>query len=311
MWHKAVLLLAAAPITVLMNSFRIGMIGVLVNSYGIEHAEGFLHFFEGWIIFMACVGILFVMAIALQRLTPNPLPLGEAIDLDTDGLGGIAARVFSIPSSTALVAATALTAAVSAGAMTYGEPEQVVVDREPFQLFPRSSGEWRGQIEPLDPAVEAVLAADDLVNITYQAPGEALVNLFVAYYEDQGDGTGIHSPEVCLPAGGWEIFSIDPYEVDMSETGYGVFNLNRAIIQKDSSKQLVYYWFEQRGKRMTNDFLVKADVVIVSIRTGRRDGALIRYVTPIRANEEPEDADARLQAFMKQNLGTLPRFIPF
>ncbi len=311
MWHKAVLLLAAAPITVLMNSFRIGMIGVLVNSYGIEHAEGFLHFFEGWIIFMACVGILFIMAIALQRLTPNPLPLGEAIDLDTDGLGGIAARVFSIPSTTALVAATALTAAVSAGAMTYGEPEQVVVDREPFQLFPRSSGEWRGQIEPLDPAVEAVLAADDLVNITYQAPGEALVNLFVAYYEDQGDGTGIHSPEVCLPAGGWEIFSIDPYEVDMSETGYGVFNLNRAIIQKDSSKQLVYYWFEQRGKRMTNDFLVKADVVIDSIRTGRRDGALIRYVTPIRANEEPEDADARLQAFMKQNLGTLPRFIPF
>ena len=33
-WHKAVLLLAAAPLTVLMNSFRIGVIGVLVNSYG-------------------------------------------------------------------------------------------------------------------------------------------------------------------------------------------------------------------------------------------------------------------------------------
>jgi exosortase/archaeosortase family protein len=40
MWHKAVLFLLAAPLTVLMNSFRIGMIGVLVNQYGIEHAEG-------------------------------------------------------------------------------------------------------------------------------------------------------------------------------------------------------------------------------------------------------------------------------
>jgi exosortase len=39
LWHKAVLLLLAAPLTVLMNSFRIGMIGVLVNSYGIEHAS--------------------------------------------------------------------------------------------------------------------------------------------------------------------------------------------------------------------------------------------------------------------------------
>ena len=75
MWHKAVLLLAAAPLTVLMNSFRIGMIGILVNAYGIEQAEGFLHFFEGWVIFGACIGILFLMAIALQRLTPNPLPL--------------------------------------------------------------------------------------------------------------------------------------------------------------------------------------------------------------------------------------------
>jgi exosortase D (VPLPA-CTERM-specific) len=46
LWHKAVLLLAAAPLTVLMNSFRIGMIGVLVHHRGIEHAEGFLHFFR-------------------------------------------------------------------------------------------------------------------------------------------------------------------------------------------------------------------------------------------------------------------------
>ena len=39
-----------------MNSFRIGVIGILVNSYGIGHAEGFLHFFEGWVIFGACIG---------------------------------------------------------------------------------------------------------------------------------------------------------------------------------------------------------------------------------------------------------------
>ncbi|MDH5452420.1 MAG: exosortase, partial [Paracoccaceae bacterium] len=54
-WHKAVLLLAAAPLTILMNSFRIGVIGVLVDRYGIEQAEGFLHFFEGWVIFLFCI----------------------------------------------------------------------------------------------------------------------------------------------------------------------------------------------------------------------------------------------------------------
>ncbi|MEM9422896.1 MAG: archaeosortase/exosortase family protein, partial [Pseudomonadota bacterium] len=34
MWHKAVLLLAAAPITVLMNSVRIAVAGYIVNNYG-------------------------------------------------------------------------------------------------------------------------------------------------------------------------------------------------------------------------------------------------------------------------------------
>ena len=48
---------ALAPTTVLMNSVRIGVIGVLVNRYGIEQAEGFLHFFEGWVIFAACKSV--------------------------------------------------------------------------------------------------------------------------------------------------------------------------------------------------------------------------------------------------------------
>src|SRR5690606_15816094 len=59
LWHKALLLLSAAPLTVVMNSVRIAVIGVLVNNYGIEQAEGFLHFFEGWVIFLICVAILF------------------------------------------------------------------------------------------------------------------------------------------------------------------------------------------------------------------------------------------------------------
>ena len=39
-WHKVVLLLAAVPVAVLMNSIRIGVIGVLVDAYGIEHGGG-------------------------------------------------------------------------------------------------------------------------------------------------------------------------------------------------------------------------------------------------------------------------------
>ena len=70
-----------------MNSVRIGVIGILVDRFGIGQAEGFLHVFEGWAIFLACIAILFLMAKAMQRLSGDRRPLGEALDLDFSGLG--------------------------------------------------------------------------------------------------------------------------------------------------------------------------------------------------------------------------------
>jgi EpsI family protein len=95
----------------------------------------------------------------------------------------------------------------------------------------------------------------------------------------------------------------------MTAAGYGSFEVNRAVIQKGLSKQLVYYWFEQRGKRLTNDFAAKASVLIDGLTMGRTDGALVRYVTPIIGSAEAE-ADARLQGFIAQSLERLPQFVP-
>ena len=317
-WHKAVLLLAAAPLTVLMNSVRIGVIGVLVNSYGIDQAEGFLHFFEGWVVFLACVGILFAMAIGMQRLTTDPKPLAETIDLDFQGFGPQALRLFGIAASRGLVAAALMSLAVAAAFLFTPATVAVLPDRDPFVLFPRNLEQWSGVTETLPPEIEQVLGADDYINATYYSTGSgagsgaetALVNVFVAYYDKQTEGSGIHSPEVCLPTGGWEVFSITPHQVDMTGTPYGRFFVNRAVIQKGTSRQLVYYWFEQRGKRMTNDYLAKASVVWDSLTRGRSDGALVRFVTPLAPGEAEEGAEARLEGFMRLALQRLPRFVP-
>ncbi len=310
-WHKAVLLISAAPLTVLMNSVRIGVIGVLVNHYGIEQAEGFMHFFEGWIIFLLCVVILFLMAIGLQRLAPYPKPFAETIDLDTEGLGTIALRVLSIRASMALAAAALLTLAVSTAWALRPASDVEPIERDPFALYPRQLGGWSGSTTSLDSKVEQTLGASDYLNATYIDTGSGdFVNMFVAFYNKQTDGDGIHSPEVCLPVGGWEIFSLEPYEINPGNTPYGSFTVNRAIIQKELSKQLVYYWFEQRGKRMVNDFRAKMSVIQDGFTMGRTDGALVRFVTPILPGETEAGADARLQRFMEPSLNQLPRFVP-
>ena len=70
-WRRAVVFLSTIPITILMNSFRVGVIGILVEYYGVEMAEGFLHDFEGWVVFMLCCATLFLEIWGLDRLTSN------------------------------------------------------------------------------------------------------------------------------------------------------------------------------------------------------------------------------------------------
>ena len=311
-WHRIVILVSAAPITVLMNSFRIGVIGVLVDRYGIEQAEGFLHYFEGWVIFGACVGILFLLAILMQRLQRNPKPIADALDIDFHGIGPQLARISIIPLTRPLVITALITALASAVWLAAPRPATVSVERDPFAFFPPIIENWESITTALDTQVEITLAADDYLQATYSAPGEAApVGFFSAYYHKQTEGSGIHSPEVCLPVGGWEMFDIRPVDIALTETtGWPVFQSNRAIIQQGLNRQVVYYWFEQRGRRITNDFNAKLVTIWDSWRMGRSDGALVRYTTPVMPGESLADADARIMRFMALSLPELPRFLP-
>lgn len=310
-WHKVVLLLSAVPIAVLMNSFRIGVIGVMVDRYGIGQAEGFLHFFEGWIIFLSCIAILFGMAVAMRRLSGDRAPLGDAIDLDFTGLGAQLRRILAVAPSKSLVVAALATLALSAAWSFAPARETVRMERDPYSLFPMAFDGWAGATTAFDPKIEANLGADDYLSGYFRHPEEAAgVDLFLSYYYSQIDGRSIHAPEICLPGGGWEIFALGPVEVDLAGTRLGAITLNRAIIQKGLEKSLVYYWFEGRGKRMSHDFMTRFHTVIDSATLNRTDGGLVRAITPILPEETVAEADARAQRFLTAATGGLHRFIP-
>src|SRR5215467_10863397 len=65
-WKRIVLFFSSIPITVVMNSLRIAIIGVTVDRWGTEMAEGFLHEFQGWMIFMLSTALLLLEMIALN-----------------------------------------------------------------------------------------------------------------------------------------------------------------------------------------------------------------------------------------------------
>lgn len=314
MWHKAILLISAAPITVLMNSVRIAVAGVIVNSYGVEWLEGFTHFFEGWVIFTVCVLILFLLAWILVAFRQDDETLLGALDLETEGLGEQASRIAYIQPSKALIAGTVMLVAVAIPTELVSFRNQTEFDREPFALFPNQIGEW-GALGPptkLKPAVEANLAADDYISLDFSkdpSDVKGRVDFFVAWYKDQTKG-GTHSPEICLPGSGWEISELN--EVDISSR-IGVaeeFEVNLAIIQKGELRMMVYYWFEQRGTRIANDLSAKLALLKDSVLHGRTDGALMRLTTVIAPNEPLEDAQLRLDDLLVNALEIMPDYIP-
>jgi exosortase D (VPLPA-CTERM-specific) len=310
-WHKAVLLLAAAPLTVLMNSVRIGMIGVIVNSYGLEHVEGVQHLLEGWVIFITCIVLLFGLARLMLWLQGSNMSLAEALDLDLSGLGPQIARVRNIQPSPALVATLGLL--VAATVAWHAAPSRATpqIDRRPLALLPTSFGDWTlTRTEVLEPRIEAQLKANDYFSGVYTAPDTAAhVDVFIAWYRDQTRG-GIHSPEVCLPGSGWEMERIERSDLSGRLGAQEAFPINRAIIQKGESRLLVYYWFEQYGGRQAWDFLAKAALLRDGIVHGRTDGALVRVITPITPGAPVSEADDRIMEVLRPLVADLSAYVP-
>jgi exosortase D (VPLPA-CTERM-specific) len=311
-WHKVVIFLATAPITVLMNSARIAIIGYLVNAFGIAQAEGFLHFLEGWVIFGVCVVLLFFLTVGLQKLTRAPQPISEILDFSIKGLAQRVGRIANMTYSRMLLVFALMFTLAAIVSSTMLNHVSRYPDRRTLDQFPSQLGSWSGSPQTLNWDIERVLAADDYLMSDFldkSKPDQQGVNLLVSYYRSQTEGSGIHSPEVCIPAGGWEVSKWEQIEIALAGVSVTPFKVNQAIIQKERERQLVYYWFEQRGRRITNDYVAKAFTVWDSVTLGRSDGALIRVITPIVGNDVSA-AQKRLNELLVQVMPRLPDFVP-
>lgn len=312
MWHKAVLLISAVPIAIFMNSVRIAVAGIIVQYYGLDWLDGFTHFFEGWVIFLSCIVILFGLAWLMLFLHPEKPGLAEALDLDTSGLVPQAMRLQYVRPSAAMIAAAIIGTVSAAAVLALPDRGGLVPARDSFALFPRTLGDWEqyGPRQLLTTQIEEVLGADDYHQVDLvKADTPIPVSLFMAWYDDQSDG-GVHSPEVCLPGSGWEIAWLERSDITGAMGTGTPFMLNRAIIQKGETRMMVFYWFQQRHRRIAWDFAAKYWLMVDGIMTGRTDGAIVRLTTLIGERESEADAEARLMDVLQEIQKPLPRFIP-
>lgn len=308
-WQKVIIFLSSIPITLLMNSFRIGVIGLLVEHYGISMARGFLHDFEGWIIFMACVGILFLEMWLFALLSKRPL--AEVFDVQVPPLSDFAVFMPRIRPSNYNAGLLMLFFSLSVYTFTYQSRDEFIPERSQLSTFPLVLNEWRGVEQGMEQRLIENLELDDYLMARFARDGDPTsVELYIAYYDSQRKGASVHSPRACLPGGGWTIDSFDQYPVKDVGPESATVNVNRAVISLGTSRQLVYYWFQQRGRNITNEYSVKWYIFWDSLTRNRTDGALVRLVTPVPDTMDMNEADLRIQEFIRDIDPTLAFYIP-
>lgn len=309
-WKRAVIFLSSIPITVFMNSFRIGVIGVLVDRWGPTMAAGFLHYFEGWVIFMICLVVLVAEMWLLVKIGGNKRPMREVFGFEFPALAPMDAQPHhrTVPKVYLWTMGIIVLAAVFS--LLVAKRVEIPPQREVLSSYPMQLGQWQGKRIALEQIYLDQLKLDDYLLSDYVDGNRNWVNLYVAYYGSQRKGHSIHSPRACLPGGGWEIKSLTQKNLDEIVVNGMPLAVNRTVIQMGDNKQLVYYWFKQRDRIITNEYMVKWYLFWDALTRNRTDGALVRVTTPVRPDENIEDADSRLISFVKLANAPLKSFVP-
>jgi exosortase D (VPLPA-CTERM-specific) len=311
--QRITIFLTTIPITVLMNSFRIGVIGVTVDKWGIEMAEGFLHDFEGWVVFMGCVGILFLEIALFQFSSAQKRGVFDLINLDIPKLS-ISPQDFhfSIKKQLPFLVALGLLLITTPYLTTLSERIEIAPARQSFVHFPLAYKNWTGREGALEQNVIETLKFSDYIIADYQTSDDySPVNFYMAWYESQKKGAAIHSPRSCIPGGGWRIENLSQVNIpNVLRTNGAPLRVNRVLIRKGDYTNVVYYWFEGRGRDITNEYMAKWYIFWDSLTRSRSDGALIRVVAGVSTGESIEAADQHLQHFLKDFYPLIPAYVP-
>jgi exosortase D (VPLPA-CTERM-specific) len=314
LWKRVVLVLSVLPLTIFMNSLRIAATGILYRYMGAAAAEGFFHGFSGWLVYMFALSCLLLEMYLLSKLPGSKTSKNETKIADKEfkgtadsGQAGPGLRALVVPPQfIVIVLLLSITLAASYGI----EFREKIPIAKSFNQFPIQVGEWNGKRDVIPMKFLEGLYFSDYLLADYQNRDGRHVNLYVAYYESQRKAESIHSPETCLPGSGWEFKDAGKKSIALEGSPGKTMTIMSASMENAGKRQIVYYWFAQRGRINTSLTEVKLYNFWDALTKQRTDGALVRLITPVYPQESPEEAEKRLQAFVREVNPVLDQFLP-
>ncbi len=210
--------------------------------------------------------------------------------------------------------------------------QEQLVNNKAFEEFPLNiAGDWRGKELGLDEKVLDVLKLSDYMMRVYMPvtgqggteselvgsdmPSAQLAHmkpnlpvwLYVGFYQSQRTGATYHSPKNCLPGAGWQFMASDFVTLQMPD-GVNI-TVNNVLIQKGLEKQVILYWYHDRGRVIASEYWAKGYLIWDAMTKNRSDGSLVRISVPVK-NGTVQEAYEHAVDFLQDLWPTLLEHMP-
>ena len=185
---------------------------------------------------------------------------------------------------------------------------EAVPIRKSLDLFPVELGQWQGrQDTALESQVLNQLKVNDYLMRRYVHESGQSLWLYIGYWASQRKGADFHSPKNCLPGGGWEPVEASRIAIDLPGP-HAPITVNRYVIQKERSVQVVLYWYQAHGRAIAGEVDAKIELVRGAITQNRTDGALVRVSSAVAGS--PQATTERLVDYVRSIYPVLHEFLP-
>jgi exosortase D (VPLPA-CTERM-specific) len=307
--QSLIVFISSILITIMINGGRILVASVIHELFGTEPTNEFLLFYDSNVILVTSIVVLlvFVYGMLTHSKDNNQIIRYMWVPEKINNIKPIyKKRNISLP----LLMVLAIIIIRVIEILPLSKPEYIMPDYNIAKEFPTKIGEWIGEKKKLDEMYVENLHLSDYVLADYRSDSNNPVTLLVVYYASQESGASSHSPRTCLPGDGWAMRNQKKEVLVDSITENSPLYYNRFQAIKGGNRQLVYYWYLQRGRNITNEFILKWYIFWDAITRKRTDGALVRITTTLDYGETWQNADKRLVNFVSNLNPVLMRYIP-
>ena len=303
-WYRAILVASSIPIAMTANVIRVVLTGWIMYRLDPRYAAGTFHTFEGLLLMGLGLAILSVECALLNMLSgPSRVPTATKTTV-----GRVLSPLLPTPpraaSCAALLVVCLAAESLAERAVESPRPEPV----RPLSTLPLRLGTWVGRDAPVASEILEKSQADQWLNRVYEDrahPGRTLT-LWINYSKH---GLNLrHTPEICLPSGGWTKLESQCSTFDVERSGGRRVAATRLAYSQGELVQGIGFWYYIFGEGAVEHFVRSLPITSRSShgRTTRGSGLTVEVFCPGDADPEGE----ALREFARALLDELEPLLP-